>query len=85
MQSELRRILEESRVTTFFVTHDQEEAMTLSDTIVVMEGQVSSSRPARRTERSTNVRPIVFVAGFLGKTNFIEEERRERMPFARRR
>lgn len=36
MQGELRRILEECGVTTFFVTHDQEEAMTLSDAIVVM-------------------------------------------------
>ena len=36
MQSELRKLLEDSKVTAFFVTHDQEEAMTLSDKIVVM-------------------------------------------------
>ena len=40
MQAELRKILEASKVTTFFVTHDQEEAMTLSDFIVVMNNVI---------------------------------------------
>lgn len=71
MQSELRRILEESQVTTFFVTHDQEEAMTLSDTIVVMRDGVieQTGTPYEVYERPANR----FVAGFLGKANFIEE------------
>ena len=65
MQSELRRILEESQVTTFFVTHDQEEAMTLSDTIVVMRDGVieQTGTPYEVYERPANR----FVAGFLGK------------------
>ena len=72
MQSELRRILEESQVTTIFVTHDQEEAMTLSDTIVVMRDGVieQTGTPYEVYERPANR----FVAGFLGKANFIEEK-----------
>ena len=68
MQVELRRILEETRVTTFFVTHDQEEAMTLSDLVIVMnEGCIEQvGTPADVYEKPQNA----FVAGFLGKANF---------------
>ena len=68
MQAELRRILEECGVTTFFVTHDQEEAMTLSDHIVVMNnGNIEQSgTPYDVYERPRNR----FVASFLGKANF---------------
>ncbi|MGI6205440.1 MAG: ABC transporter ATP-binding protein [Anaerovoracaceae bacterium] len=70
MQTELRRILEETHVTTFFVTHDQEEAMTLSDTIVVMhDGKIEQTGTPRGVyERPKNK----FVADFLGKANFFE-------------
>ena len=40
MQVELRRILESQGITTLFVTHDQEEAMTISDLIVVMRAGI---------------------------------------------
>lgn len=68
MQGELRRILEECGVTTFFVTHDQEEAMTLSDAIVVMNQGVieQTGTPAEVYEHPRNR----FVASFLGKANF---------------
>ena len=68
MQTELRRILEECGVTTFFVTHDQEEAMTLSDNIVVMNGGIieQTGTPYEVYEHPRNR----FVAGFLGKANF---------------
>jgi spermidine/putrescine transport system ATP-binding protein len=68
MQTELRRILEESKVTTFFVTHDQEEAMTLSDFIVVMNKGVieQMGTPLEVYEKPRNQ----FVASFLGKANF---------------
>lgn len=70
MQIELRRILEESRVTTFFVTHDQEEAMTLSDYIVVMNAGVieQMGTPEEVYEKPKNR----FVAGFLGSANFFK-------------
>lgn len=68
MQAELRRILEECGVTTFFVTHDQEEAMTLSDSIVVMNNGIieQTGSPAEVYEHPKNR----FVASFLGKANF---------------
>ena len=70
MQVELRRILEESHVTTFFVTHDQEEAMTLSDKIVVMSrGKIEQMG----TPREVYEKPVNrFVADFLGKANFFD-------------
>ncbi len=70
MQTELRKILEESKVTTFFVTHDQEEAMTLSDFIVVMNKGVieQMGTPLEVYEKPKNK----FVASFLGKANFFQ-------------
>lgn len=72
MQAELRKILEETGVTTFFVTHDQEEAMTLSDYIVVMNNGVieQMGTPFEVYEKPRNR----FVAGFLGKANFFERD-----------
>ena len=70
MQSELRKLLEDSKVTAFFVTHDQEEAMTLSDKIVVMNnGTIEQTGSPREVyERPRNS----FVADFLGKATFFE-------------
>jgi spermidine/putrescine transport system ATP-binding protein len=69
MQIELKRLQGETGITFIFVTHDQEEALTMSDRIAVMSGgrvlQVGSPRdiydaPADR-----------FVADFIGETNFL--------------
>ncbi|MEM1277285.1 MAG: ABC transporter ATP-binding protein [Pseudomonadota bacterium] len=69
MQIELKRLQNETGITFIFVTHDQEEALTMSDRLAVMsEGhilQVGSPRdiyehPAER-----------FVADFIGETNFL--------------
>lgn len=70
MQVELRGILEKTGITALFVTHDQEEAMTLSDWIVVMNrGRVEQmGKPYEVYEHPKNS----FVAGFLGKVNFFE-------------
>lgn len=70
MQVELRRILEASRITALFVTHDQEEALTLSDYIVVMDrgAIVQMGKPYEVYEAPRNR----FVASFLGKSNFFE-------------
>lgn len=70
LQVELRR-LHHSLGTTFInVTHDQEEAMTLSDRIAIMERgkivEVGSPHDLYARPRTK------FVAGFLGKSNFIE-------------
>jgi spermidine/putrescine transport system ATP-binding protein len=69
MQGELKRIQREVGITFIYVTHDQEEAMTMSDRIAVMnhgryeqlaEPEVLYERPATR-----------FVAGFLGISNLL--------------
>jgi spermidine/putrescine transport system ATP-binding protein len=72
MQIELKRLQSETGITFIFVTHDQEEALTMSDRIAVMSSgkilQVGTphdiyDRPAER-----------FVADFIGETNFLKAE-----------
>jgi spermidine/putrescine transport system ATP-binding protein len=67
MQIELKRIQREVGITFIFVTHDQEEALTLSDRIAVMsEGRVEQIGGPEEIYHS----PMsVFVAGFIGQAN----------------
>ena len=69
MQIELRNIQQETGVTTVLVTHDQTEAMALSDRIAVMEAGriVQVSSPFDAYEHPSNG----FVSTFLGKTNHV--------------
>ncbi|HUI18913.1 MAG TPA: ABC transporter ATP-binding protein [Alphaproteobacteria bacterium] len=69
MQVELRRVQRALGITTIFVTHDQEEAMSLADRIVVMsEGRVEQTGTPEDLYR----RPAsAFVANFVGKVNFL--------------
>ncbi len=69
MQTELSRIQRESGLTTIFVTHDQEEALTLSDQIAILDkGRiVQMDRPAAIYERPRTR----FAASFLGDANFL--------------
>ena len=70
MQIELKRIQREVGITTIFVTHDQEEALTLSDRIAIFD-EAGSSRPAPPME--VYERPATaFAANFLGDANFFE-------------
>jgi spermidine/putrescine transport system ATP-binding protein len=70
MQLELKRIQKEVGITFVFVTHDQEEAMTISDRIAVMNnGKIEQlGRPEDVYERPTTV----FVAEFLGASNLLD-------------
>jgi spermidine/putrescine transport system ATP-binding protein len=70
MQLELKRLNREVGATFIYVTHDQEEALTMSDRIAVMnEGKILQiGPPAEIYERPRNR----FVADFIGQTNFIE-------------
>jgi spermidine/putrescine ABC transporter ATP-binding subunit len=70
MQVELRRIQREVGITTIFVTHDQEEAMTLSDRIAILsQGKIMQvGAPLEVYEHPVNR----FAAGFLGVANFLE-------------
>ena len=63
-REEIRRIQRETGITTIFVTHDQEEAMSISDYIVVMNvGEINQiGRPQEVYDRPVNL----FVAKFLG-------------------
>ncbi|KES06597.1 spermidine/putrescine ABC transporter ATP-binding protein [Streptomyces toyocaensis] len=72
MQLELKRIQTEVGITFVHVTHDQEEAMTMADTVAVMNaGRVEQlGTPADLYENPRTT----FVANFLGTSNFIEAE-----------
>ena len=64
MREEIRRIQQETKVTTIFVTHDQEEAMSISDHIVLMKQGIKQlyDAPQRLYDEPANQ----FVADFLG-------------------
>jgi spermidine/putrescine transport system ATP-binding protein len=72
MQLELKRIQTEVGITFVHVTHDQEEAMTMADTIAVMNaGRIEQlGAPADLYENPTST----FVANFLGQSNLIEAQ-----------
>ncbi len=73
MQIELKRLQSETGITFVFVTHDQEEALTMSDRIGVMSaGKLQQvGRP-----REIYTRPVNrFVASFIGETNFLQAAR----------
>lgn len=69
MQLELKRIQREVGITFIFVTHDQEEALTMSDRIAVMnEGQVAQIGSPEEIYQEPNSE---FVAGFIGMANLM--------------
>lgn len=69
MQIELRRLQQRIQITTVFVTHDQREAMSMSDRIVVMDqGRIAQVG----SPKDIYLRPAsAFVANFIGTTNLI--------------
>lgn len=70
MQIELKRVQSETGITFIFVTHDQEEALTMSDRIAVMSnGEVRQIGSAREIYDRPADR---FVADFIGESNFLE-------------
>jgi putative spermidine/putrescine transport system ATP-binding protein len=70
MQLELKRIQREVGITFIFVTHDQEEALTMSDRLVVLNhGRIEQlGAPVEVYERPASE----FVAGFIGTSNLLE-------------
>ena len=72
MRQAIRDIQKEVGITTVYVTHDQEEAMAISDRIAVMElGKIQQIG----TPQSIYHRPVnEFVASFIGRTNFINAD-----------
>ncbi len=72
MRTEIRRIQKELGITSVYVTHDQLEAMTLSDRVVVLrDGKIEQSGTPVEIYRYPNSR---FVANFIGRANFVVAE-----------
>jgi putative spermidine/putrescine transport system ATP-binding protein len=74
MQHELRTLQQEVRITFVYVTHDQEEALTMSDRLAVFnDGRIEQvGAPADVYEHPLNE----FVAGFVGVSNIVERDGR---------
>ena len=71
MQQELKYIQQEVGITFIFVTHDQEEAMAISDRIAVMnQGAIEQLDSPTEIYDNPHSR---FVAGFIGEMNFLDE------------
>ncbi len=70
MRQEIRNILKERDTTGIYVTHDQEEAMSIADRIVILDKGIIQQigRPNEIYEKPVNK----FVAEFMGKCNFLE-------------
>ncbi|MBE7499657.1 MAG: ABC transporter ATP-binding protein [Verrucomicrobiales bacterium] len=70
MREEIRRIHDETRITTVYVTHDQKEALSMADRVAVLrEGGVEQIGEPRRIYARPATR---FVAEFVGETNWLE-------------
>jgi iron(III) transport system ATP-binding protein len=70
LRTEIRRIQQQLGITSVYVTHDQSEAMALSDVVVVMNaGRVEQAGPPDEVYRRPATR---FVADFIGRANFVE-------------
>jgi iron(III) transport system ATP-binding protein len=75
MRFEIRRLHDEFRITTVYVTHDQAEAMATSDRIAVMNaGRIEQVDAPHLLYTRPRTR---FVAGFIGRTNLLQAELRD--------
>ncbi|MGI5962530.1 MAG: ABC transporter ATP-binding protein [Lawsonibacter sp.] len=70
MQNELKRIQQAMEITFIYVTHDQEEALAMSDTVVVMDG--GKIQQIGTPEDIYNEPKNAFVADFIGESNIID-------------
>ncbi|MGH7349987.1 MAG: ABC transporter ATP-binding protein [Candidatus Rokuibacteriota bacterium] len=72
VRAEIRRLQQDLRITTIYVTHDQEEALSLSDRVAVMrDGHVLQVGPPRDLYERPRTR---FVADFVGTNNLVPGE-----------
>jgi iron(III) transport system ATP-binding protein len=77
MRSEIRRICKSSGLTAVYVTHDQNEALSIADRLVVLNmGKIQQLGTPQQIYRQPNSR---FVAEFIGESNFIEGEISEKI------
>ena len=72
MRTEIRRIVKENNLTGVYVTHDQEEALSMADRMAVMElGEVKQVGTPEEIYRTPN---CSYVAAFIGETNLLSGE-----------
>ena len=71
MQLELKHIQQHLHVTVIYVTHDQEEALTMSDRVAVMQRRPDRAGRAARPS-CTSTPASRFVADFIGESNFLD-------------
>jgi ABC-type Fe3+/spermidine/putrescine transport system ATPase subunit len=72
IQLQLKQLQRDLGITVIYVTHDQEEALNLSDRIVVMDqGRIAQNASPQELYFRPN---SAFVAGFLGECNFLKDE-----------
>src|SRR6476660_5348371 len=72
MREEIRRIHDQTKVTTIYVTHDQKESLSLADRMAVMrDGAIEQVGDPRAVYRQPANR---FVADFIGETNWLAAE-----------
>lgn len=70
LKTEIKRIQKQLKMTVLFVTHDQDEALVLSDNVVVMrDGRIEQISPPKELYNKPQTR---FVASFVGESNLIE-------------
>jgi spermidine/putrescine transport system ATP-binding protein len=70
MQNELKQIQQATGITFIYVTHDQEEALAMSDTVIVMEG--GAIQQIGTPEDIYNEPKNAFVADFIGESNIVD-------------
>ena len=69
MRAEIRRVCKEFQLTAIYVTHDQKEALSISDRIAIMEGgRIAQVGPPEGVYRRPHTRSV---ADFIGETNFL--------------
>ncbi|MEM6836404.1 MAG: ABC transporter ATP-binding protein [Cyanobacteria bacterium P01_C01_bin.120] len=77
LRQEVRDILKNVGISSVFVTHDQEEALSISDCLAVMQaGRIEQFGPPESVYQQPNSR---FVAGFVTQANFVAAERQGKM------
>jgi putative spermidine/putrescine transport system ATP-binding protein len=70
MRQEIRRLQQETRLTTLFVTHDQDEALAISDEVIVMNaGRIEQTGTPNQIYESPET---LFTARFVGQSNLLE-------------
>lgn len=81
MRTAIKKLQRRLGITTIYVTHDQEEALAISDRIAVMnEGEIMQvGTPEEIYKRPQNT----FVAGFIGVSNFLESDEKNQIISAR--